>query len=85
MKYAIAEFNRSTGTIDDATLTWHEGTQDEAEEVVVHDHDKCALFYFGDVDRGIPLNPEATREEFEADPARLGICFYYSWPGYIYE
>ena len=85
MKYAIAWFDEKTGTVDDTNLTWHEGTQDEAENVVMKNHNKCALFYFGDVKRGLPLKPDATREEFESDPARLGICFFHCWSGYVYE
>ena len=85
MKYAIADFDEKTGAIDDTNLVWCEGSQENAEHTVIKDHDKCALFYFGDVNRGVPVKPEATREEFEADPARLGICFFYCWQGYVYE
>ena len=85
MKYAIANFDEKNGQIDDSRLKWFEGTQLEAESAVLSDHTKCALFYYGDVNRGCPVNKEATREEFEANPAVLGICFYHCWRGYQYE
>ena len=85
MKYAIANFDAKTGTIDDTNLVWCEGSQEEAETVVVKDHSKCTLFYYGDVNRGCPVYPDATRVEFENNPAVLGICFYHCWRGYQYE
>ena len=85
MKYAIANFDEKTGTIDDSELIWCEGTQEEAETVVIKNHDKCTLFYYRDVNRGCPVEPEATREEFENNPTVLGICFYHCWRGYQYE
>lgn len=51
MKYAIADFDEKIGQIDDRNLLWCEGTQLEAETVVLKDHTKCALFYYGDVNR----------------------------------
>ena len=85
MKYAIAWFNEKTSTIDDTNVTWHEGTQEQAEQKVKKRKGICALFYYKDVNVGIPVKPDASREEFEADPARLGICFYHCWQGYRYE
>ena len=85
MRYAIADFQEKDGQIIDTDLIWREGTQEEAETVVLKDHTKCVLFYFGDVKRGCPLDENATRDIFEADPARYGICFYHCWAGYRYE
>ena len=85
MKYAIAGFREKDGQIIDTNLIWCEGTQEEAESVVLKDHSKCVLFYYGDVNRGCPVEPDATREEFENNPAVLGICFYHCWRGYQYE
>ena len=85
MRYAIADFDEKMGQIDDTNLIWCEGSQIEAETVVLKDHSKCVLFYYGDVNRGCPFNEYATREQFEADPAVLGICFYHCWRGYQYE
>ena len=85
VKFAIADFDEKMGQIDDSNLEWKVGTIEQAERVVIKDRSKCVLFYYGDVQRGCPVNKEATREEFESNPAVLGICFYHCWRGYQYE
>lgn len=83
--YAIAPFNDKTGWIGDV-ITWKEGTLEEAQNVVHKDNSVCVLFYHKDVaPRGVPVNPEATRDEFVKNPTGLGVAYYHCWAGYRYE
>ena len=83
--YAIAPFNEKTGHIGDV-ITWKEGTLEEAQNVVHKDNSVCVLFYHKDVaPNGVPINPQATKDEFVKNPAVLGVAYYHCWAGYRYE
>ena len=83
--YAIAPFNEKTGQIGDV-ITWKEDTLEEAQNVVHKDNSICVLFYHKDVaPNGVPVNPQATKDEFVKNPAVLGIAYYHCWAGYRYE
>ena len=84
--YAITDFNEKTGQIDDSDLIWKEGTLEQAQNVVHKDHSKCVLFYHKDVaPNGVPVNKNATKDEFKNNPAVLGVAYYHCWAGYRYE
>lgn len=86
MKYAVADFDSRTGSILESTIVWKNGTLEQGRDIVHKDKTKCVLFYHKDVpNMGIPVNKDATRQEFEANPAVLGVCYYKSWRGYNFE
>ena len=88
MKYAKCKLDKATGRIcdDDGSLQWYEGTLEEAKNRVEANKNCTVLFYPGDVPgRGVPVNPDVSREEFEANPAVYGVGFYHGWRGYVFE
>ena len=88
IKYAKCTFDRLNGKIrdDDGSLEWHEDTFANAWSSVVNDPGHCALFHPKDVPGyGVPVNPDVSREEFEANPAVYGVCLYYGWRGVVAE
>ena len=86
MKYAIANFDPTTGNVDTDSIVWKDSCIEKAKDIVHKDKYKCVLFYHNDVPGcGCPMYKEATREEFEANPAVKGVAYYKGWSGYVYE
>lgn len=88
IKYAICNFDLRSGRVldDDGSLVWESGTLETAMNKVKKDKSKCALFFPSDIpDYGAPLNRDVSREDFEREPAKYGVCYYKAWSGYAFE
>ena len=93
IKYATAIFVDGTAMAD--TLEWHTGTPTQAMERVKNNTGKpiCALFHYQDIKDDtaqtfFPTEMEATREQFESDPALYGVCYYkqpFAGGTYVFE
>ena len=89
MKYALCDFgiiqNGRLAAAED--LTWKQGRLEKAKaEVEKSKGSLAALFFPADIPGiGYPLDPEVSRETFEKDPARHGVCYYLAWSGYRFE
>ena len=82
IRYGIATFSGSDGKIHVETLEWAENDFAAAVEAVKSKGNNfCGLFYYWDFPednrpRVLESTVEATREQFEAEPAKYGVCLY---------
>lgn len=79
MKYATCNFDYRQGYVrdDDGSLEWHNGTLEEAMSYVKTTPGSCALFFPNDIpEHGRIVYPKITREDFEAEPALYGACYF---------
>lgn len=83
IRYAIASFDGKNDYIAENTIEWREDYFNAAlNRVKSIGNDKCAMFHYPDIkdDMGdrtfFAVEMDATREQFESDPAMYGVCYY---------
>ena len=89
IKYAVCDFEviRDGRRVKSEDIFWEQGTLEEVKNKVEKSRGKiAALFFPADVlGLGYPLDSEVTRERFENEPERFGVCYYLAWCGYRFE
>ena len=82
IRYATAHFSKRGEVVGE--IEWHTGTCEAALlQTRNGGDDRCAMFHYKDIRHLFPdtvtffaEEVNATREQFEADPDRYGVCYY---------